>query len=146
MAGIRNIFAGAAVAVVVISVVVGIVLLGSPADERMLRFDLRRIDDLERIMRKTDVFWTQNNILPDSLEKLSQEPGMQISIRDPGTGLPYEYRIIGENRYELCAQFERESVIESTRTSSIFWSHGAGRQCFQLEARNLNENRNGYNP
>ncbi len=76
-ASIRTISAGAAIAVVVISVVTGIILLGSPAEERMLRMDNRRVDDLERIRQKTDFYWTQNNKLPTSLEELSREPGFQ---------------------------------------------------------------------
>ena len=146
MAAVRTIFAGAAVAVVVVSVAVGIILLGPRTEERMLRLDSRRVDDLERIMKKTDIYWSQHNKLPDSLDDLSSELGMQISIRDPMTGQPYEYRIIGEKQYELCVWFERDSVIESTRTSTIFWSHGAGRQCFKLEARDARNNRGSVNP
>ena len=146
MASIRTIYAGAAIAVVVISVITGIILLGSPAEERMLRLDTRRVDDLERIMQKMNFYWSQHNKLPDSLEELSQEPGMQISIRDPRTGQPYEYSVVGGKQYELCARFERESAIESTRSSTNFWSHGAGRQCFQIEVRDVRNNRGGYNP
>ncbi len=56
------------------------------------------------------------------------------SATDPLTGRPYEYRILGPSAYELCAEFERNTEEDNPRPAD-FWSHGPGRQCFQLEAK-----------
>ena len=138
MAAGKNIFIGVAVAVVIIAVVTGLITLDSPARERMLRLDNRRVDDLEKITHATNLYWTRHKNLPVSLEELSHEPGINIHFLDPGTAQPYEYRVLGDSLYELCAQFERESVTGTDKTSaSNFWSHGSGRQCFQLEAQDV---------
>jgi len=146
MAATRTIFAGVAVVAVVTSVIFGIIMLGSPAEERILRLDNRRVDDLEKIMQATNLYWTRHQSLPASLEELAKEPGITINTHDPRTAKTYEYRVLGENKYELCAQFERDSVIGTNGSSTNFWSHGAERQCFQLEAREVKNNRENYNP
>ena len=57
--------------------------------------------------------------------------------------MPYEYRIVSENVYELCAIFETESnASQDLRAvpkpfSEQIWDHGIGRACFTLEVRAL---------
>ena len=48
----------------------------------------------------------------------------------------YEYRPLDDRKFELCAVFERESA-QASAFAAGFWSHGAGRRCFQLIAREL---------
>jgi len=41
----------------------------------------------------------------------------------------YDYTILGDNDYELCATFERNS---SNEQSGDFWYHRSGHHCFRL--------------
>ena len=139
----KHIITGLAITVVLVSVVSALILLGSPAEERMRRLDERRVDDLERLERAVGLYWTRHARLPASLAELSQEPGVNVNLRDPETAEPYEYRLLPESgAYELCAEFQRDSAEESQRNEEIdFWLHGSGRHCFQLEARDIRDPR-----
>ena len=67
-----------------------------------------------------------------SLEVLGADPRVHVSTVDPGSAEPYEYRPLDEDTYELCASFDGESPAPRRRTPAGFWSHGVGRQCFEL--------------
>jgi hypothetical protein len=123
------------VLVVAAAVTSGIVIIGSPIEERIRRLDARRVDDLQRLSRSVDVYHARHKRVPASLEELSTEPGLGDIPRDPVTGAAYGYRSSGERNYELCATFDRDTA--GVRTAD-FWSHGAGAQCFTQEIRSSN--------
>lgn len=123
---------------VVAAVIYAIFLVGSPGEQRALQMDQRRISDLQQISFAIDAYWQQNEELPQSFEDLANGNYHVSSIQDPETGERYEYRIIGERTYELCAMFNRASGDQRVPTAQPFsdtaWEHGAGRECFQREA------------
>ena len=161
----RSIALGASVTAVVAAVAVGLVLLGSPAQERERRIDDRRAADLHAIAAAADLYWNRHGQLPASLDDLAAEPGLRISTRDPTTSEMYGYRVLEDGRYEVCATFAEESggptrslpIMErtcqgchapgsplATRTDDEatarvglrdLWAHGSGPQCFEMRAR-----------
>jgi hypothetical protein len=127
--------AGTVVTVAVAAAVVaGIYVLGSPSEERSRRLDGRRVQDLAGISRAVDLYWTRESRFPASLDQLRADTGAGITLVDPLTGAPYDYRPLEDGQYELCASFEGDSA-DTDRLDSGFWTHRAGRQCFQREAR-----------
>jgi len=110
----------------------GFYLVGPPAEERVRRLDSRRESDLQRLRLATDLYWTRNGRLPATLDDLHQEAGTTVFASDPQSGRPYAYTMKGADAYELCADFGRESELRGD-----FWSHGAGRQCYQIKARRV---------
>lgn len=68
---------------------------------------------------------------------LTQEQGIGVASLDAETGRPYGYRILGGNSYELCAEFTRDAAEEGRMPEGDFWTHGAGTQCFRLEASDV---------
>ncbi|MHA1812054.1 MAG: hypothetical protein ACTSYX_01340, partial [Candidatus Thorarchaeota archaeon] len=82
-----------------------------------------------------DFYWTRQRTLPSSLEDLANEPGVLVELYDPGTGQPYEYRVLSSNTYELCAEFARDTADEQGRPYRDYWSHSQGRHCFELKAQ-----------
>jgi len=121
---------------VVIVVVVAISLLDSPAQQRLARLDERRIADLREIANAIDLYWVSESRLPAQLADLSDEAGYFDELVDPETGTSYEYRVIDEDTYELCATFSTENAA-SDRDPYFhgLWQRGIGRQCYHLEAR-----------
>jgi hypothetical protein len=117
--------------VVAVSIIAGVILVGSPAEGRREQLDSTRVEDLKRIMSATDSFWERNARLPESLEELTEDARAEVSNVDPGSAEPYDYVVSGEESYELCATFDGESTAP-VRSSADFWRHGAGRQCFEL--------------
>ena len=113
-------------------------LLGTPGEQRSLRFDEQRISDLRNITRNVDLYWETNQKLPESFDDMSGTRYSIFSIHDPESEEEYEYRAIKESGYELCAVFSADSArsIDPDRPYSAgSWDHGTGRTCFQLEAQ-----------
>jgi len=77
--------------VVLAAVIAGILLIGSPAQERLRRLDERRISDLREISFAVDAYWTREDVLPASLEELGNDERIVRELADPVTGAPYEY-------------------------------------------------------
>lgn len=118
--------------VVVAAIVTGVLMVGTPTEGRLQRLDARRIEDLRGIMQATDSIWARSQRLPASLQELADDPRLDVQTVDPGSGEPYEYTVVGEDSYELCATFDRQSPDRAPRSSSEFWRHGPGRHCFAL--------------
>jgi len=135
MTGLRL---GSGVLVVVSAVVIGVIaggvwLMGSPAEQRVLKLDQRRIDDLQSIAQQIHVYWNRHRSLPERLEALSAEPGLASIPMDPTRNEPYGYRLLGDESYELCAIFDRPSPY----APASVWAHEAGPYCFKLKGDTL---------
>ncbi len=124
---------GLGVAAGIVAIIAGVMVAGAPAKGRMQRLDSVRARDLRSIATSIDTFWQRHERLPDSLGELVADPRAQVSIEDPDNEQEYEYRILGENSYELCAVFALAS-IPNNRAPDAFWLHDAGRNCFSLVA------------
>jgi hypothetical protein len=134
----RAALTGTAVTVLVTAAIgAGIYLLGSPAAERARRFDERRVEDLSGIARALDIYWTRSSRLPASLQELQTEFGTTVRVTDPATDVPYEFRTLQGGKYEICASFDGGSRDSDRGVDAGFWSHRAGRQCFQRAAESV---------
>jgi len=133
-----RILLGGVVVVVAAAVGYGTYLLGSPAERRSQRLDEQRVSEVEGIYHAINTYWESNGELPGSLEDLREPNYFVRSIEDPATGEPYEYRVLGESQFELCAVFATDSAPNQGKPARPFlgraWEHGAGRTCFEVEA------------
>lgn len=123
---------------VALSVFAGVRALDSPSRAREETLDERRVSDLSEISGAIDGFWRRHQRLPASLDELARERHAAIrSIRDPESEALYEYLPGNDGRYELCATFATrwKELEPPDRASTRFWSHPAGRHCFEIEAR-----------
>ena len=126
-----------AVVVVVATVGYSIYTVGTPGQQRNVRFDEQRIDDLRSISRNIDRYYEFNGEMPANLFDLQGPQYSVQSIEDPQTGRPYGYYLVGGVDYELCAVFNTESPQrrdESRPFSESIWDHGPGLTCFPLTA------------
>ncbi|MBI4458281.1 hypothetical protein HY633_04935 [Candidatus Uhrbacteria bacterium] len=156
---VPRVFAGLASLAVVATVAVGLFLAGSPNKERMRQFDGQRLSHLQTISSAVDAFYDTSTRLPESLAELSLngnylgKPGYYTEQTvDPATKQPYEYRVVSDKVYELCAVFDLTfaeaqaqqpymgyPVAEPMRPYPLGmgvqdWTHPAGRHCFTLNA------------
>lgn len=130
---IGHVLLGLGITAGIVAVIAGVIVAGTPAEGRLQRLDRVRAGDLRSIATSIDAFWQRHERLPDSLGELVVDPRAQVSIEDPDNEQEYEYRILGEDSYELCAVFELAS-IPNNRAPDAFWLHDAGRHCFSLVA------------
>jgi hypothetical protein len=128
----KRTLAAVLVVIVALAVTTGIMIIGSPSEERTRRLDARRVEDLQGISQSVEIYRTRHQRFPASLEELAAEPGLSAVQPDPVSGSPYGYRTVDARSYELCGEFDRETA--DVRAAG-FWSHGAGRQCFTLKIK-----------
>lgn len=133
-------FVYAIIGIVAISVVGGFFVVGSPFEERIRRFDQKRISDLQFIQSEIVNYWISKEKIPATLALLKDDIRGIAIPRDPETGTEYEYRTLEEMKFALCATFSRpSSAIESTTPRPALepyagienWEHGEGRICFE---------------
>ncbi|MEI8270007.1 MAG: hypothetical protein WCG45_01435, partial [bacterium] len=129
-------------------------IIGSPATQRLLRLDDKRISDLQSIQYQVINYWQQKEKLPENLALLSN-PMTGFSLPMPpdfGKGEKYEYNIKDNKTltFQLCADFSlpipKDSyyggavpVLEKVSTNVDYpisginesWNHEAGRICFE---------------
>lgn len=130
----------ATAALVLITIVAGFFIMGSPNQLRMQRYDDQKVSDLQSLQSQIVYFWQQKSRLPSSLDELSDPiSGFRAPV-DPQTGGQYEYAVEGPLAFRLCADFNAPSTEMVSRTepampifkggTSESWKHEAGRTCF----------------
>jgi hypothetical protein len=138
-------FGWSAAAVALAVVVAGVVVTGSPVAERVRKFDTRRVEDVRAIYgevlnislgptwRNPQVPITQKRPLPSSLDAVAGGAvERRPRVTDPENGRPYEYQVLNETRFRVCATFgqARDEVRD------VAWNHPSGRHCYEFDAMN----------
>lgn len=130
--------------IVLISIISGFVIMGSPATQRALREDDQRISDLQSIQAQVTDYYRTTESLPESLDTL-KDPLVHGYIQtDPQTGESYEYTKTGKLTFELCAtftlplpEFNEEKLdpsdwrVRDLQQKAEDWNHQEGRTCFE---------------
>ncbi|MFA6251491.1 MAG: DUF5671 domain-containing protein [Candidatus Paceibacterota bacterium] len=146
------------VALVILVIVCSFIIMGSPAKQRLLRLDDRRVSDLQSIQYQVINYWQQKEKLPTTLSELSNPmSGYSLPV-DPEfeKGKVYEYIPKDKLSFELCATFsldmpkgwqeynygggvipmyaEKDIAVSSYPYpgggTNESWDHKAGRTCF----------------
>lgn len=146
----------ASAAGILVAVIAGFFIVGSPATQRARRFDGERIMHLQMIQNEVITYWTHKDALPEMLDVLRNEITGFVPPVDPDTKRAYEYRAAGPLSFELCAVFqtdqsdtETEGRYRSPKPAGLLypdgipaplysrlaeqnqiWSHPAGPHCF----------------
>lgn len=123
-----RLFALAAVGGACAAVFCGLAVTGTPAVQRQLEGDYRRVQDLQSITG----LLREIPSLPSSLaEVAATRPGLRV--RDPETGRAYEYTRKSDTEFELCATFSAASEMPDGSYGNGFWRHPQGRACFRID-------------
>jgi len=133
----RKVWAIVAGVVVLLAIILGFKVLGSPANQRMLREDNQKVMDLQSMQWEVINSWQQAGTLPETFSSME--------ITNPFKGAEeiaelYEYKKTGPINYELCATFNKESMMQNRGGMMTYptkgipqsesWDHGAGHHCF----------------
>ena len=158
---IGTIFGVVGAVLVLVGVIYSFSVMGSPAKQRQLRLDERRIGDLQTIQYQVINFWQQKEKLPKNLTELVT-PLSGVSLPVPPEvekGEKYEYEVLGTLNFKLCATFalpipkgwveykggggipmpyfptsERDVAVSYPYPGggvNESWDHQAGRTCFE---------------
>ncbi len=135
-------------ALILISIIGGFFLIGSPATQRAIRLDQQRTNDLQTIQSQILNYWTQKAEIPKNLDTLKDPLFGYSAPVDPQTQQSYEYSVKGVYEFELCATFLKKSDTAGhagkypypemamapyggDNPANNIWNHEAGRVCFK---------------
>jgi hypothetical protein len=131
-------------ALVLIAIVSGFMLIGSPAEQRKIKNDTLRVNNLQSIQYEVLDFWQRTESLPESLKTLDDPLRYSISVTDPVTNEDYSYSKKSDLVFELCATFETKSAGQENQPDISMrpykagyleedenWQHGSGYTCFE---------------
>ncbi len=126
-----KILAASSSSALLVTLIIGFVLAGTPAHQRAVRLDEQRIMDLQTIEYEIGSYWSEKKLLPTQLVDLQRDLYyFQLPV-DPETDENYSYSVTGSLSFELCATFSAEyQAILNTRLPSDQWNHGVGETCF----------------
>lgn len=140
-------------ALVLVGVILGFSVSGSPKTERMRGLDAQRSSDLSSIANCVSGFSYERKRLPESLAELGKSSNFSYCMSntsDPETGVPYSYRVttpiqkvgtVTEGEFELCATFALPASgdmkggtgaslpLDPYAVTSKWSTHGAGLEC-----------------
>src|SRR3989344_35451 len=136
-----GIFDKALIILVAVGVAAGFWIAGSPAQQRAIRFDERRVSDLSNIQYQVLNYWQRKQVLPQNTQQLNDSISGFVSPKDPETRVDYGYRVTGSKSFEVCAVFATsnfEEFSDKDRSVAMYygaepgdWSHGVGMTCFE---------------
>ncbi|KKU91798.1 MAG: hypothetical protein UY23_C0001G0404 [Candidatus Jorgensenbacteria bacterium GW2011_GWA1_48_11] len=135
-------FVYAVILIVAAAVVAGFFMVGSPQEERLRRFDDKRVSDLQFLQSEIISYWQNKNKLPDDLVALRDDIRGIYPPNDPESGAAYGYEVRGPLSFSLCANFVLPSLDRNEPAvaapygptsyyASQNWTHDAGSVCFE---------------
>jgi hypothetical protein len=119
------------------TLLVTLVVAGSPQRARTRQLDQTRLQDLQNLQMRVVEYRNARGALPASLEQaLTAMPGGPgVRLADPETGVPYAYAVMDSAAFTLCATFaSADSVGPWGEQADPFWRHPAGEHCFRFQA------------
>lgn len=131
------------ISIVALSVFAGFFIVGSPATERLRKFDEQRIYNLQYIQSEIVNYWMNKGRLPADLNDLKDDlRGVAIPTDPERAGESYKYSITGPLSFSLCGGFSTASMgMEKPGMSRPVpasdygigqnWQHSAGQHCFE---------------
>lgn len=138
-------------ALIVFTVAAGFLIMGSPGQVRLYRFDDQKVQDLQNIQYQVLNYYQTKGSIPKSLSELNDPlSGFTVPSDPQGNGDQYSYETKGPLTFELCATFNAEtqpnSMSANGRSKPMAappspagtgidlnaqpWTHGAGKFCF----------------
>lgn len=128
---------------VVLTILAGFVIVGTPQEARLYRYDQQKVADLQNIQWQIVTYWQQKESLPATLADLADPiSGFHIPS-DVQTGVPYHYDRLSPLDFRLCATFNAEDYSQTSivpgrpvepmgylKTGDETWRHGVGEVCF----------------
>lgn len=110
-----KVFAWLAAAVVLVSIIGGFLIMGTPGEARARKMDDQRITDLQSIQWQVVSYWQQKEKMPKALTDLTDQLGGWKASVDPQTSAAYEYVFTKGMSFQLCANFSRNNLGESEK-------------------------------
>lgn len=127
-------------AVVILSLILGFSVMGSPLTQRLKRLDAERVNNLVQIQWQIINYWQKKGELPKNINDLNDPISGFVVPADPDTGASYKYSLmsVSDRTFKLCADFALESESIAVPRAKLpgspedeNWLHKIGENCFE---------------
>jgi type II secretory pathway pseudopilin PulG len=145
----RNAVRSGVAVLAVATILAGFLIVGTPRQARLARYDAQRVSDLQNIQSQVVSYYQAKQKLPVVIADLNNSLSYGPPPVDAQTGESYIYKTTGPFSFQLCATFNAQGR-SATQTRGIVayptpagvegyvtkdttqdnWSHGAGQVCF----------------
>lgn len=122
--------------ITIAALVVAFMINESPREARARRHDIEVLGHFSQIDATINSYFADKKQLPNSLDDLKDQiPYLNAAaLKDPESGIPYQYHKNSDNEYELCATFKSDNTEPEHQTDYIYtdtWPHRIGEQCLK---------------
>jgi type II secretory pathway pseudopilin PulG len=138
--GVVKAYLFGSIALVVIIFIASLFIVESPAETRNRKIDQKILESFSQIDNAISTFYNDEKKLPANLNELTQEFNYitDRDLSDPITKKGFDYKVLDENTYELCAEFRSSNTTEDVyydEYSKENWPHESGYQCIKQKVR-----------
>lgn len=118
------------------------ILVGSPSLNRRISADRIRISRLSILKNEIQKYYKNNKKLPSEITdlKINNYSYREDFRNDPITKENFDYHILNQTEFKLCAEFalsSEKAILEQSRydTNSELWKHDEGHYCFKFKTK-----------
>ena len=126
-------FAWPVAAVLLALFVGGFAIAESPKQARDRRYDEQLVNNLYQIDSVLNVYYQQNNRLPETLDQLLVSPYfLDVKATKASDGQKIVYKSVSGTEYQLCATWRTSNLNGNNGLTTVGiekWPHNAGYQC-----------------
>lgn len=130
-------------AIMIVGIIFSLFNITSPSELREQKIDTRQIEDLQNLQREIETYYINNQVLPSRVTDTNVDVEL---LNPPGGRAEYQYEIISDSRYQLCADFafsSDESTPDYMRPAmdsrNNDWSYDQGYSCFNRSVTGLKD-------
>jgi hypothetical protein len=121
-------------AIVLIAFVVAVFNVESPTEARNRKLDDAILSEFDTIDSAINQYYNDKKKMPEALDQLKEDFNYitDDTLTDAVTGKKYDYKVVADKKYELCAIFHRSNKEEKNRMYYDMrdrWPHDVGYQC-----------------
>ena len=119
-------FIGILTVLVLLMIVGGVQLIGTPLENREKVADREKVDQVIALTQKIETYYQDNKKLPVSLDN--------IAVKES-----YKYKVVSATEYEMCVTFSTDNSKDSSKGylkensgQRELYSHSAGENCIKF--------------
>ena len=119
-----------------------LLIVETPTETRNRKIDDAILNNFSEIKEALDTFYNEDSKLPESLDELKEEYNYLTDedLEDLVTKERYEYKIIDDKTFELCATFRSSNKNNEETRNDYYkeeWPHDSGFQCIKQKVSEL---------
>ncbi|MFH1187735.1 MAG: DUF5671 domain-containing protein [bacterium] len=139
---ITKLYLCGSLALIIIAFAASLFTVETPTQARNRKLDEAVINDFNSIGSAIENYYQDNEKLPGNIAELKKDSNFltEDDAKDPKNGKEYEYKIIDDKTYELCAEFKTSNKDDAEAKNEYgglpfgfgdFYLHDSGYQCLK---------------